>query len=1158
MAAVLHISQVKFDEKDYNGSNSCEITTNDVLDNICHVLKVKKEMVFDALTCKTPIVMGKEMQIFLDKAGCASQSEAFAKDIYSKMFNWVIKYLNIALLPEPEQLSGKNPASIYKKIGLLDIFGFEIFDLNSLEQLCINFTNEKLHQLYVEYVFTLEVQTFINEGLKDFLGNLSFKDNQEVIDTLTHAETKKFAIFNLIDDQSATMSKDMNLIDQFKQLHVRNTKVTFSKTKINMFIIVHTARPVGYTIDGFCEKNKDEVPRPILKCMLSSEIKEIVDIYTQKVRPNDVPVDYLSETTKKKESFIGYKFRQQMDALMKELRSCQCSFMRCIKPNEQKSATVWTSSLVVLQIRYLGLLDSIKIRKESYPYRFTFKNFVHRYLELEPSHSGYTPSELDAMKPNYIKLSRNILSAALPNHDDKTQLCGKTRVFLKIEAYQDLEVVYEMAVKAKKLAIISLDSLLLEVKLRNRIVDTRQKGFVACDMIKLLMTDIKAKLNFGKFTIIRRSVLIMQKNFRMRKVQGQFKEKQQALKNIQSGIEAFLTHNKLREKQNSARIILRYYRNGLFVASLKFYVTILKTLRTLVKNATSQSELKHKEKAVITVQRHVRGRQCRQNNADIVKKIEEAKMRYKRAKATQTIKRFVMGRITRKRIRKIMKSAAIIQAYFKMIWTRHAYKDMKEKTILLQREIRNYLVVKRKADAQRLKYLKEEYIPFLIKCRSDQSKLYDLEEEQGIYQKQESREIKPEKKLKQRTFDHIPPMDTSFVHRARIFTEVIDLDFLEDTLESYQGSWADGYIDSCLDARNNKSDCRVIEVGTNHSIVATTNGRCYTWGSNGTFQLGVENKHETMGVFRVLKGEEKLQYIAIGDETSHILTKEKMVFSFGKNDKGQLGLGHKSAVEQITLNERLSQSKLKSIHTKGKNNFGITETGSLLFWPCGPEDPRVGLLKLVGNESINHIVLGDDYAILLSGSGQLFSFGTKNEFGQLGLGHNEKVLSPTPIRFESKERICSVSTGRAHSLCISKNNKTFAWGEGSQGQLGTGDTQNRLIPTLIKLPIQSKCVQLCCSYYGSYALIEDGVIYWWGRNSRIRQVTQPTLFRPMTHPELYPIQIRSSWSSKINVAYLEIVDLRYVKDMSMSLKYGYTKQMAAKWNTFGNSQCMLI
>jgi myosin-5 len=1156
IALVLQLSNVKYDDSGFNGSNACEISSQALLDDIATIMKVEKKALLDALTTKTSIVMGQEIVIYFDKAGCQGLCEAFSKDIYNKLFSWVIKYLNLALLPEAEKLSGKDPAKIYQKIGLLDIFGFEIFENNSIEQLCINFTNEKLHQLYVEYVFKLEVQTFIDEGLKQFLANLSFNDNQEVLDILAHPDRNKYSVFNLIDDQAATMSKDMNLIDQFNQFHGKNPKMGFNKTKRNIFMIVHTARAVGYTIDGFCEKNKDEVPRPIMRCVLSSKCQRFVDIYCQKIKDGDAAVDYLGETVKKKESFIGYKFRQQMDALMTELRSCQCHFMRCIKPNEQKSATVWTSSLVVLQIRYLGLLDSIKIRKESYPYRFNFVKFVHRYLELEPTYSALTPQELDAKNPDYVNLSNNILKKGIPEHGPKTCLVGKTRVFLKIEAYQRLEAVYEEVVKVKKDAIKALDKILLEVKLKSRIIDFRRKGVVAVELVKQLVFGFKSKQNAMRFKMIRKVAYKLQANYRLQKGLRLFRKKRQSVCTIQSAMEAFIAQKKAKDKVVSAKVIARYYKNYRWCSSLKFYIEILRKVRAIAFESVVESIKRKQEKAAIIIQKNFKGIRCRKENAAEVKKIKIARELFKYNKAMVILKKYLAGRVTRTRIKRVMNAAEKIQAYFKMRWTSEAYQRTREKAIFIQRFVKEWLKRKLVKDRKRMEYLKNEYIPFLKKCYSDQSRLYEID--CGPTKKELSKEVAFEEPKTHQVYQQIPKVDTSSVHKIRFYVDVIDLDYMHDILNSYQGSWSKGYIDAHKDAKKIKTDVRVVEIGSHHTVMATSNGRCYCWGRNDELQLGTDKTEETMAVFRVLKGEERLRQIATGNEHTHVLTKDRTVFSYGRNDKGQLGLGSNKPLDKIELNTSLTKCKLKSIHAKRDSSYAVTEEGEVMFWPISNSNPGIGVLNVGNKETINSIALGDDFAVLLAENGSVYSFGRKNEFGQLGLGHNKPCLVPTILSSLQKERISNISAGRAHVSCLTKNNKIFAWGEGSKGQLGVSALNNYLTPAPVKSFCQTKTVQVCCGIHSTYALQEDGAVYWWGRNSRVRLVQKPSLFRSLEDPELFPVQIRTSWSENLNCAYLIIADLRYVTDLNIAQKHTYAKIMAAKWNSMGNSQCTFL
>jgi myosin heavy subunit len=150
---------------------------------------------------------GKIIQKPAPPEHCVTLIKGFAKSIYSKLFTWIVKYINLSLMPDADRQAGTDPTNKYAKIGLLDIFGFEIFpEGNSIEQLCINFTNEKLHQLYIEYVFKLEEVVFIEEGLGDMLANLHFEDNQALLDLIS--DKGRMTIFGLLDDETQVTAKD--------------------------------------------------------------------------------------------------------------------------------------------------------------------------------------------------------------------------------------------------------------------------------------------------------------------------------------------------------------------------------------------------------------------------------------------------------------------------------------------------------------------------------------------------------------------------------------------------------------------------------------------------------------------------------------------------------------------------------------------------------------------------------------------------------------------------------------------------------------------------------------------------------------------------------------------------------------------------------------
>lgn len=263
-------------------------------------------------------------------------------------------------------------------VGLLDIFGFECFKVNSFEQLCINYTNEKLQQLYITYVFKSEENEFIKEGLKDFLCELKFVDNQTIIDLM---DQYPMGIFNLLDESCSVAGDDEKLVNKIKQTHTKNPFFISPKINKDSFIIIHTAKDVEYNIKGFREKNRDELGKTLQIVMENSKNPMIVDLFRAKEKEDGGGGNQKKSSSSSK--FLSSKFRFQMKNLMNELEKCDCHFIRCLKPNDQKKKDFWMGSLVLQQIKYLGVTDSIRVRKDSYPLRRSYMQFYERYDALD-------------------------------------------------------------------------------------------------------------------------------------------------------------------------------------------------------------------------------------------------------------------------------------------------------------------------------------------------------------------------------------------------------------------------------------------------------------------------------------------------------------------------------------------------------------------------------------------------------------------------------------------------------------------------------------------------------------------------------------------------------------------------------------------------------
>lgn len=208
----------------------------------------------------------------------------------------------------------------------------------------------------------------------------------------------------------------------------------------------------------------------------------------------------------------------QVNKLMDQLESGKCVFIRCLKPNEHKKPEIWNSSLVLNQIRYLGLLDSISIRKESYPHRHHFKDFCAKYLELEPTLSHLMPDQLEANGHSYESVTRSILNRVLGDFGEDQLLVGRSKVFMKIKCDAYLKEAYHKACEAKVEAIKNIEIVVKNVAYKQILERFRKQSLIAVSVAEQLIEGFQSKLEYRKFRFLRRAVITIQNRFRYKKI----------------------------------------------------------------------------------------------------------------------------------------------------------------------------------------------------------------------------------------------------------------------------------------------------------------------------------------------------------------------------------------------------------------------------------------------------------------------------------------------------------------------------------------------------------------------------------------------------------------------------------------------------------------
>lgn len=315
-------------------------------------------------------------------------------------------------------------------IGVLDIYGFEVFKKNVFEQFCINYVNEKLQQIFIEFTLRLEQEEYVAEGIQ--WTPIEFFNNKIVCDLI---EGKKPpGIFLVLDDVCKSVHGVAKGADKaFGERLSACAQNPHFKLRGNAFCVKHYAGDVTYECEGMAEKNKDTLVKDIFNCIEISTNNFLQMLFPASERP--------VAGSKKAPTTSGFKIRNAANDLVATLSKATPHYCRCLKPNDEKRYDMFDGPRVLHQIRYLGLLDNIKVKRAGFAYRTVFKKFLDRYFLLSPQ-TSYAAKLI--WKGDVLSGCRAILSDC-PFGSDQYQI-GKTKVFIRtpesLFALEDLRVNY--------------------------------------------------------------------------------------------------------------------------------------------------------------------------------------------------------------------------------------------------------------------------------------------------------------------------------------------------------------------------------------------------------------------------------------------------------------------------------------------------------------------------------------------------------------------------------------------------------------------------------------------------------------------------------------------------------------------------------------------
>ncbi|KAI9142865.1 hypothetical protein BKA69DRAFT_219046 [Paraphysoderma sedebokerense] len=567
VASVLHVGNITFqakqDQKAHEVEGS-EFEEEILVQFASNILGLEFEKLKAALVTRTTITRGETFVTPLSVLQASDSRDAMAKALYSRMFDWIVGQINSVTCSTLADM-------VF--VGILDIFGFEDFKVNSFEQFCINYANERLQFFFNQYIFKIEQDEYAREGLT--WSDIKFQDNQPCIDLVSK---KPVGLLYLVDEESNfPKGTDQSLLTKFHQQYGTHSYYVKPKQQLAQFGITHYAGEVTYQVAGFLDKNRDTL-RPDIHDVLAASTNrfvamlfakdestestpgastpEVVDSPKVSVRARSSgsivskmapmiagPSTSNSGTLKPqnknsaKSQTLALQFHSSLNDLISTLTSCNPFFIRCIKPNTKKEPQVLDRSLVMSQLRYCGMLETIKIRRLGFSIRISYDEFWKRYRLI---YKGPSTPDQKAMTLAILEM------AEVPKDQ---YFLGKNKVLMK-EAIESL--LEELRTRVMHMYVKRIEKFMAMAVVRRRYLRDR-KRYIKCQQI------IRTHLEYKRMKRFKLSVIKLQSVWRGVRARREWKQKiaeyREAVKKAKIEAEKKAAEEQRRRVEEARRVV---------------------------------------------------------------------------------------------------------------------------------------------------------------------------------------------------------------------------------------------------------------------------------------------------------------------------------------------------------------------------------------------------------------------------------------------------------------------------------------------------------------------------------------------------------------------------------------------------------------------------
>jgi len=1073
ISAVLLIGNIKFKV----ANNVCTLDNKSIYENVCALLSIEAEPLYDALTRKY-MPSEKKYGGSFDQNAIKTFFDSLAKELYNRLFLWIVKKLNKTL-----DVSGADDN--WKYIGLLDIFGFECFqrENNSIEQLCINYTNEQLQQLYIKDIFESDKMEFKKEGLEDklYLLDATYKDNKDLI--------RLIKIFFLkISDVTMEDKKIYDLVKNFEKF-IKTDKV-FKKVKENKFFVEkftspffsveHSAKTVEYNSKNMIDKNKDEMKVRVSECILNSKSQIIRFIFTNTLTEEEFNVEKNkildeSRVVAKNEKFLGLKFCKEMKQLKRELKVCDHHYIRCLKPNEEKKPNLFFSNFVFNQIQYLGVLATIQVRKNGFPMRRTYEDFYENYkLVLSKS--------VDKSTADFKQICKEIIVYLLGDKEaeklKEEYLFGNTKIYMK-------------QIFNQKLELIKLEFM--------------KKKIYAVNIIKVAIVNLKKKQKFNR---VSESIINIQNYLKINRYRIKIKNQKDKIKRIQSMYHTYNLSKKIYEKnknffiiQNSLRIInsMKYIQQkkqlmsflsiNLQIFSFKIHKMHIKKMKKVVSDIVEKAKERYAYSQynklwnkvnpyfyrLLTVIKHktkkneARKIVMKNNYISIMNIFQYNLLIYKintKKKATYYLQNFAISKFMSNYYKQMIANIKIIQKYMNIFLNKNKILD--KKNLDLNSQLNNTTSeLNEDVNKKNKNTIDNNNNNYSIYNKTIESEVEKTIESLMTSKKLDNTYINTlntlsnEKRIKYgernkknkyiNNFDNTKTIDKSYIsYNKSLINEYI---YQKNKTKEEENNYANKENDSIKNIlppfyNFNQAIIRVFAKILEIDYLYKNEDLDEKLWNDEFYKIYKDS----------IKNETPIQKIEISNTHTMILNSSGKVFSWGWNNFGQCG-----SFPNLTKQSILFPNVF--INTKNKNKKNKE-------FPSLPNLHYKYNEKALPIQNVADISITEDFSIIITRKGNAILFGD-NSYGQLGKGHRINVNS-AQILEKFKNKIKTIKSSENMNLLLTKNNNLYKWDICSNEFL--------IHPSLIYLPRKAKIESISTGKNFSILLSSNGICYGLGSN----------------------------------------------------------------------------